>query len=331
VTFELKSAVFRREREANWRALEALVTRAERNGLLNLDGESLTRLPTLYRAALSGLSVARAISLDRNLLDYLEALCARAYLTIYGIRERPGPLLADFVAARLPAAVRAAWRELTLVVLVMLAGVVAAWLLTAADPAYYGSFVPKDMQGGRSFQSTTEALRATLGGGNKPVDRLGEFAAWLFSHNAQIGILSFALGFALGVPTLALVFYNGLTLGAFLCLFQSHGLLLELGGWLSIHGPTELTALILSGTAGLKLAGGIVFAGREPRLARLAREGRAASVIMMGAVVLFLIAGLLEGVGRQLIADMALRYVTGWAIFAALIVYFCLAGRERPT
>jgi uncharacterized membrane protein SpoIIM required for sporulation len=329
VAFELKSAVFRREREASWRELEGLVARAERDGLLKLDGDSLTRLPTLYRAALSGLSVARAISLDRNLLDYLEALCARADLSVYGIRERPGPLLADFFAVRLPATVRAAWRQAMLVAAVMLAGVAAAWFLTAADPAYYGSFVSKSMQGGRSFQSTTEALRATLGGGEKPIDRLGEFAAYLFSHNAQIGMLSFALGFALGVPTLALVFYNGLTLGAFLCLFQSRDLLVELGGWLSIHGPTELTALVLSAAAGLKLAGAIVFAGREPRLARLARDGREASVIMMGAVVLFLLAGLLEGLGRQLVADMTLRYVVGWTVFAALIGYFCLAGRGR--
>jgi uncharacterized membrane protein SpoIIM required for sporulation len=331
MALELKSAAFRREREGAWRELEALVLRAERDGLGSLDDQSLTRLPTLYRATLSGLSVARAISLDRNLLDYLEALSARAYLCVYGIRERPGPLLASFFAWRLPAAVRGAWRQIALVAAVTLAGVVAAWLLTATDSAYYGSFVPEDMQGGRSFQSTTEALRAGLRGNDRSVDRLGAFAAHLFSHNAQIGMLSFALGFALGVPTLALIFYNGLMLGAFLCLFESRGLLGELGGWLSIHGPTEFTALILSAAAGLKLAGAILFAGREPRLVRLAREGRDAAVVMMGAVLLFLLAGLLEGLGRQLVVDTALRYAVGWTIFVAIVAYFCLAGRERAT
>lgn len=325
MALELKSAQFRREREAAWRELEGLVERAEKNGLASLDGASLTRLPTLYRAALSGLSVARAISLDRSLLTYLEALGARAYLSVYGVRERPGPLLVSFFTWRLPVAVRDAWRTIALALAVTLGGVLAAWLLTSADPAYYGSFVPGGVQGGRSFQSTTEELRATLGSGG---DRLGAFAAFLFSHNAGIGMMTFALGFALGVPTLALIFYNGLTLGAFLALFQSRDLLLEVGGWLSIHGPTEFSALILSAAAGLKLAGAIVVAGRESRLARLAREGRAAALIMMGAVLLFMLAGLLEGLGRQLIVGMGARYLVGWGIFTLLLAYFCLAGRR---
>jgi uncharacterized membrane protein SpoIIM required for sporulation len=329
MALELKSAQFRREREGVWRELETLVARAEQHGMGSLDGDSLARLPTLYRATLSGLSVARAISLDRNLLDYLEALCARAYLCVYGVRERPSALLAAFFAWRLPAAVRAAWRAIVVAFIVILAGVLAAWFLTASDPAYYDSFIAKNVQQGRSFDASTEALRATLGSGGKDVDELGAFAAYLFSHNAQIGILSFSLGFALGVPTLALIFTNGLMLGAFLALFASRGLLVELGGWLSIHGPTEFLALILSAAAGLKIAGAVLFAGREPRLVRLARDGRDAAVIMMGAVMLFLLAGLLEGLGRQLVVGMAARYLLGWSVFAAAVAYFCLAGRER--
>ena len=74
----LKSAAFRAEREASWRELEGLVGRIERGGVRALAPAELGRLPSLYRAALSSLSVARAISLDRNVLDYLEALSGRA-------------------------------------------------------------------------------------------------------------------------------------------------------------------------------------------------------------------------------------------------------------
>jgi uncharacterized membrane protein SpoIIM required for sporulation len=325
---ELKSAQFRREREAVWRELEGVVERAERNGVNSLDGGSLTRLPTLYRATLSGLSVARAFSLDRNLLDYLEALSARAYLCVYGVRESPGALLLAFFAWRLPAAVRTAWRQIALATAVTLAGVLAAWYLTASDPSYYGSFVDASVQQGRSFGSSAEQLRAGLRGEDQAIGKLGAFASFLFSHNAQIGMMCFALGFVLGVPTLALMFTNGLMLGAFLALFQSKHLLVELGGWLSIHGPTEFAALILSATGGLKLAAAMLSPGREPRLVRLAREGRDGAVIMMGAVALFLLAGCLEGMGRQLIQNVVLRYAIGWSVFAGLIVYFCCAGRQ---
>ncbi|MCA9513651.1 MAG: hypothetical protein KC635_01795, partial [Myxococcales bacterium] len=60
--FTLKSFEFRREREAQWRELEQLVDRVEGRGLGALSAEELHRLPSLYRAALSSLSVARAIS-----------------------------------------------------------------------------------------------------------------------------------------------------------------------------------------------------------------------------------------------------------------------------
>jgi hypothetical protein len=50
--------------------------------------------------------------------------------------------------------------------------------------------------------------------------------------------------------------------------------------------------------------------------------------VMMGAVLLFLIAGLLEGLGRQLILDTALRYLVGWGVFATLLAYFLWQGRR---
>ena len=107
----LKSTEFRKEREASWRELERLVDRCERKGIRSLEAAELARLPVLYRATVSSLSVARAISLDRNLVEYLEALSTRAYSSVYGVRRglrehgprvRPPPVPADR-AGRTPA------------------------------------------------------------------------------------------------------------------------------------------------------------------------------------------------------------------------------------
>ena len=75
----LKSREFRKGREEGWRELEDMVRRVERRGVHSLSLDELQRLPILYRAALSSLSVARTIALDRNLLLYLENLALRAY------------------------------------------------------------------------------------------------------------------------------------------------------------------------------------------------------------------------------------------------------------
>ena len=82
----LKSSEFRKGREEGWRELEKLVGRVERRGVRSLTLDELQQLPILYRAALSSLSVARTIALDRNLLLYLENLALRAYLAVYGPR-----------------------------------------------------------------------------------------------------------------------------------------------------------------------------------------------------------------------------------------------------
>ena len=55
---------------------------------------------------------------------------------------------------------------------------------------------------------------------------IGSAGSFLFQHNAKIGFLCFALGFALGVPVIYLLMSNGLMLGSFLAL-----------DWGPDHGP----------------------------------------------------------------------------------------------
>src|SRR5687767_10725660 len=104
--FTLKSAQFRKEREQSWRELEGLLERAEKSGLPSLTAEELNRLPVLYRSAVSSLSVASAISLDKNLLDYLHALVSRAYICVYGTKRRMGEAVAEFFRFQFPWVVR---------------------------------------------------------------------------------------------------------------------------------------------------------------------------------------------------------------------------------
>ena len=79
------------------------------------------------------------------------------------------------------------------------------------------------------------------------------FATYLFTHNSRVSILSFALGFAFGIPTMMLEYYQGIGLGAMMAVFAAKGLGFDFGGWLFIHGTTELFAAALSGAAGLRI------------------------------------------------------------------------------
>jgi uncharacterized membrane protein SpoIIM required for sporulation len=325
----LKSSAFRAEREASWRELESLVTEVERGGIRRLAPRELARLPALYRAALSSLSVARAISLDRNVLDYLESLCGRAYLAVYGTRRHLREALSDFFVRRFPRAVRAHAPHVLVAWALLAAGTVAGFALTLADPERFYAFVDAGLAQGRGPTSSTESLRGVLYSKDGAAEMLQTFAMFLFQHNARIGLLAFAVGFAAAVPAALLLFANGLMLGAFGALYHARGLSLDFWGWVLPHGVTELTAVALCGAAGIALGQALVFPGREERLAGLARRGREAGVVALGAVALFFAAALVEGIFRQLVHAVPVRYAVALGSAGVLAAYLATAGRER--
>lgn len=322
-----RSYVFRREREGSWRELERLITLLDTKGLSALGEDDLHRLPGLYRSALSSLSVARAISLDRNVVAYLETLTAHAYVHVYGTKRRLLPALARFFHADYPALV---WRLRKLVaasVLLLLLGMACGYFLTLRHPDLYFSFVPDTMAQGRSPLTPREDLLEVLRGDGED-GSLATFAGALFNHNAQLGLGCFVLGAAAGVPVILLLFYNGVILGAFAAVHQRADLSLELWGWLLPHGVTELLAICLCGAAGLLLGTSWLFPGRLTRLDAFARDGRRAAALVGGTIALFLLAGLIEGFFRQLVLADAPRYALAAATAVAWAVYFGWWGKR---
>jgi uncharacterized membrane protein SpoIIM required for sporulation len=319
----LKSYRFRAEREADWGRLEAILARAEGRGAAALSDEQLLAAPVLYRAALSSLSVARATSLDQGLVDYLESLCARAYFFVYGARSTLFERIGRFFAQDWPNAVRGLWRETLVSAGLTVVGAITAYGLAIQDPDWFSAFVPAELAQNRGPGASTAALRATLFSTGNGQD-LSTFATYLFTHNASIALLAFALGFALCAPTALLVTYNGCMLGAFVALFVSHGLGVEAGGWLMIHGVSELFAITLAGAAGFRIGSASAFPGERTRLEAAASAGRQAGVVMAGVLVMLLCAGALEGIGRQVIQSTPIRYAIASATAILWLGYFYL-------
>ena len=317
---------FRERREPQWQRLEQLLDTAEARSVHALADDDLLALPTLYRGALSSLSVARETSLDLELITYLEQLCARAYFFVYGVRTRPGSKLAHFFARAWPEATQAIWRESLLALVLMIIGVAAGYLLVANDPTWYENLIPGGMAQGRNFEADPAELRRMLYDSDG-TESLTVFASFLFTNNAGVALLAFALGFAFGIPTAMLLTYNVAALGAMLALYDARGLVFELGGWLSIHGTTELLAILLAGAAGFHIGWAVIFPGEDSRLAAATRAGRTAAVVMIGVIVMLMTAAILEGFGRQLVTDDLARYATGGGMLLLWLLYFYLPRR----
>ena len=329
----LRSDRFRQDREGDWKRLEAIVGRIEAGRIRALSDDDLLALPVLYRTVASSLSIARETSLDAATLAYLEGLVQRAWFQVYGPRQSLGLWFRRFLGGGLSAAVRGLGVDLVIAFAVMVAGTLAGYLLVSHDPQWYYALFPYGDGDPRVPGASAAVLHGTLFGQSEQ-DGLSAFAAYLFSHNAQISILAFALGFAFGIPSLMLLIQNTATLGAMLWLYNGQGQLVDLIGWLSVHGTTELFAIMLAGGAGLHIGRAMAFPGELPVMEAAALAGRRAATVMAGVVFMLVIAAMLEGFARQLIDNTPARLTVGGFMLAFWCAYFFAfrrdSGRREP-
>jgi uncharacterized membrane protein SpoIIM required for sporulation len=324
----LRSDRFRLEREPGWRRLDAIVRALEKNRPGRISDEDLLALPVLYRQAASSLAVARETSLDAGTLAYLESLVQRAWFQVYGPRTGFAGWLRGFLLGGWARSVRAIWLDLCIALAVMVAGTAVGWLLVARDADWYYSLVPGDFSETRRPGATREVLQDALGGVDSG-QGLTAFATYLFSNNTAVAILAFGLGFAFGIPSMLLLVYNMAVLGAMLWLFNGQGLLPDFAAWLSVHGTTELFAILLAGAAGLHIGRSMAFPGGAsvPEAARAA--GQRAAQVMAGVVLMLVVAGLLEAFARQLVEPTGARFAIGGTMLALWLGYFAFSGRNR--
>jgi uncharacterized membrane protein SpoIIM required for sporulation len=325
----IRSARFRKEREADWVRLDGLVTKAETQGLRRMNFAEARDLAALYREATTSLAIAREISLDKGLLAYLEALTARAYLSVYAPQESARGVVARFMRRSGPMAMRNSWFYVAIGFLCMGLGGLAGYLLYFDDPAWFYVLMPPELAGGRGPDASTDYLRSVIYQNDPDSSGLGAFATFLFSHNTRIAIFVFGLGVFLCAPAIALTFYNGLAIGAFVGLHVDRGLGWDLFGWLSIHGVTELSAICIACGGGIQLGTAVLFPGQNTRAEALRHAGKDAAKLAIVAALMLVAAAFLEGFGRQLIQDVNSRLIIGWSIGFLWLAWFFLGGKAK--
>ncbi len=326
---DLRSARFRKDREADWKRLDQLVTVVERKGIRALGYDGVRDLATTYRQTINSLSVAREISMDQALLSYLENLAARAYLVVYAPQETIRSLFVRLFTHGIPQAVRRSWLVLLIGFGSMFLGAVLGYTLFMDDETWFSTFVSGGLAEERRPGASYETLRNSLfSDRNYETDNLAAFASRLFSHNTGIAIMVFALGVFLVAPSFLLTFYNGTMLGAFFALFVSADLGYEVFGWLSIHGVTEISAICVACAGGVQLGLALLMPGDMTRGDALRYRGRDGVKLLILAALMLLVAGIVEGFFRQLVQSSEWRLVIGWGLGAAWVAWLALAGRN---
>src|SRR5437660_1214588 len=131
-----------------------------------------------------------------------------------------------------------------------------------------------------------------------------------------------------GALPLYVLVANGAFLGTVLAVVQGYGLSGGLLAFTAAHGPLELSCIILSGGAGLRLAWALLRPGDRSRRDALRLAGAQAIRVMLLVVPALGVAGLLEGFLSPSGAPLALKITVGLVAGVALWSYIALVGRS---
>ena len=300
-----------------WDRLRTLANRANRRARSLGPGEA-EELVAGYQRASTHLSHVQAHYRDPALTAKLTRLVADANGAIYGTRSKAWPTLRRFFVETFPAAV---WyhRRFIVVSFALTIGpaVVFGWWLATSDRAFEASapevvrnaYLEEDFE---AYYSSEPAV---------------QFASRIFVNNVQVAALAFALGIVLCVGTAAILAFNGANIGVAAGLFTSAGRTPVFWGLILPHGLLEIAAVVVAGGAGLALGWAIISPGDRPRSVALAETGRRSVVLILGLVLAFAVAGLIEAFVTGTELPTAVRISIGVLAFGAFALWVIVYGR----
>ena len=192
------------KKRENWETLQRLVDKAsQRGGMQSLTREEARLFGSLYRRVASDLAYSRSHATSRDLVTHLNSLLARAYVLLYDSvpSRKSGSVFAQFYLYEFPALVQKYVRLFLFAIGVSLVGAIFAYYIVATHPEHTSLFIPEQ------FKDSLEVWKQ----GNISSPAYAGFSAQLFTHNTTVGFLAAVTGIAGGVPTLDLMYQNGVT------------------------------------------------------------------------------------------------------------------------
>ncbi len=304
------------ENSAEWARLEALVEQANKKSK-RISGEDLDELLMRYQRSSAHLSYVRSTYGDPQLTARLTRAVAGARAVIYGSQPRVRGALRTFFAATFPAAVWVARTQVLVAAIALLLpwAIVAVWMMNSpaaieafAPPALREAYINEDFE---AYYSSAPAA---------------EFSSKVFLNNIQVSFLAFVTGILFAVPTIALLVFNGANVGVAAGLFHDAGEGSKFWGLILPHGLLEITAIIVAGGAGLRMGWSMIVPGDRTRTQSLIQEAQRSVSIILGLIIVFILAGLIEGFVTPSPLETWARISIGVAAFVAFWSYILAFG-----
>jgi uncharacterized membrane protein SpoIIM required for sporulation len=308
---------FVEDRRGRWARLGQLVWSA-RGRVQRLSADDVLELGRLYRATTSDLAIARR-DFPRDLAtERLNDLVAAAHALVYSEAPTSGRRLRRFLFAELPATVRAQlpWTGAAFGLFIGFA--IATFLIGLLYPEVAQRALPEETR----QQLAQRQLWTDIPEGFRPIA-----GPLIIVNNVRVAVVLFAGGMTAGLLTVYALAANGAMLGTIFSVVQAYGLTGGLLAFIASHGALELSAIFLSGGAGLRMAWAILRPGDRGRRDALRLGAAQAARVLLLVIPVLGIAGLIEGFLSPSGAPDVVKAAVGITTGATLWGYIAFAGR----
>ncbi len=320
------------EGRPRWEAFSAELTDTRKRGLNALGEDEVTAFVESYREVATDLARLRTADRGRggDAVFTLSRLVSAGHNLLYRRPSQGIERVGRFIAFDVPREVRRSWRHLAVAAALLFVPAIGTIVAIVRQPALAARMLPPGM-----IERAEEGQKR----GNTGADYLpnGEeekgsvLSAFLMTNNIRVSMVAFAGGITAGILTVYALVFNGIAaLGAGVGLYITKGIGGQILGFVAAHGVLELSAICISGAAGLLLATAMLVPGDRTRREALAANGLRSLHLVTCVVIFLILAGIIEGnISPSKLPDSA-KYATS-VITAIGMVWYLSLGRTRST
>jgi uncharacterized membrane protein SpoIIM required for sporulation len=309
------------ERWLDARAARPRRARADRDwrGLPDAD------VPAAYRRLCQQLGLARRRGYSPQVVSRLQALVQRGHNALYRPPLPRWRRAFEFFLADFPCLVRAErgvmWASALLFALPL---ALCFYAMQARPELIHTVFDPQELA---EFEAMYEPAAHKLG--RDSGTDLAMFGVYIF-NNVSIGLRTFASGLVAGIGPVLVLAFNGVMFGSVAGHLQSIGHGDPFWRFVAGHSSFELTAIVISGGAGLRIGLNVLAPGRRRRVDALVEGGRRGAQLCLGVFAMLLIAAFIEAFWSSIgWMSAPVKFGVGGALWLLVLLWLWRGGRDR--
>ena len=307
------------DRRGDWNELAALM--GQYRSWHRLPPATIARAGGLYRSVSADLMHARSAGYTPELVAFLDGLAGRAHAGLYSAPPYRLGAIVDLVAREFPRTVRRYWRFVVIAAVLFAGPGLVGFVGSMRSQAFATQILPESTAAQMRESYAHDPSEGRTGNDN------AFMAGFYVNNNIGIAFRCFATGILFGLGSMFFLVYNGLMIGAVAGFVQSAGYGRNLLTFIVGHGAFELTAIVISGAAGMVMGYALVDTRGRTRFGSLRAHARDVAYLVMGAALMLLVAAGLEAFWSP--SSLPERVKWGGAVTAYLLVicYLTFAGR----